>query len=132
MSMTDPIADLLTCIRNALMAGHESVEVPHSRMREAIVKILRDEGFVTSFDIEEKKPCSVLKIVLKYDKDRTPAIRGIQRVSTPGRRVYSDKGGIPVVLGGLGVNILSTSSGVMTGRAARARGVGGEVLCEVW
>lgn len=132
MSMTDPIADLLTRIRNALMAGHETVEVPHSRMRESIVRILRDEGFVTSFDVEEKQPSSILKIVLKYEKDRSPAIRGIQRVSTPGRRVYTDTGGIPTVLGGLGVNILSTSSGVMTGKSARAKGVGGEILCEVW
>ena len=132
MSMTDPIADLLTRMRNAMMAGHESADVPHSKTKEAIVKLLRQEGFITGYEVEEGQPFSVLKISLKYDGERKPAIRKIARVSKPGCRVYAGKEEIPFVLGGLGVSILSTSQGIMTGKQARTQGIGGEVLCEIY
>lgn len=132
MSMTDPIADLLTRIRNAHLAGHESVKVPHSKVLEQITKIMGQEGFVGPYTVEEKHPCPVITIALKYQDDRTPVIRTIRRVSKPGCRVYSGAKEIPRVLNGLGVNILSTSHGIMTGRQARAEGVGGEILCEIY
>lgn len=132
MSMTDPIADLLTRMRNSMLAGHDSVNIPHSRMKEAIVKILRQEGFIEGYQVEEGEPSSVLKISLKYDRDRKPVIRKIARVSKPGCRVYAGNQEIPFVLGGLGVSIVSTSQGVMTGKQARTQGIGGEILCEVY
>lgn len=132
MSMTDPIADLLTRIRNALIAKHAAVEVPASRMKLEIVKILKDEGYVENFEVREEGPQGVITIDLKYAHDGQRAITGVERVSTPGRRVYRGKDEIPQVLNGLGITILSTSRGVMTGTACRARGVGGEVLCNVW
>lgn len=132
MSMTDPIADLLARIRNALMAGHQSLVVPHSKMRESIVEILRDEGFLESYSVSEGTPFSSITILLRYDEERQPVIKSMKRVSSPGRRVYSPCSEIPQVLGGLGINILSTSRGVMTGRKARTEGIGGEILCEVY
>lgn len=132
MSMTDPIADLLTRMRNAMLAGHESTEVPHSRAKESILKILRQEGFIEGYLVEEKKPFPILKIALKYGPEHQPAIKKLQRISKPGCRVYAGKGEIPFVLGGLGVSIVSTSSGIMTGKQARAQGVGGEVLCQIY
>ena len=133
MSMTDPIADLLTRIRNARMARHKDLVVPASRMKVAIVKILKDEGYIDSFKVtEEGPPQGAIRVHLKYGPDGASAITGIQRVSTPGRRVYSGKDGIPKVLGGLGVTIVSTSKGVMTGSACRSSGVGGEILCNIW
>lgn len=132
MSMTDPIADLLTRIRNALMAGHDSVEVPHSKRSERILEILRDEGYVAGFVKREGEPFAVLNVALRYGKGRRPVIQVMRRVSKPGRRVYSGRDDIPKVLGGLGINILSTSSGIMTGDQARSKGVGGEVLCEIY
>ncbi len=131
MSMTDPIADLLTRIRNAQMASHDTVSVPHSRMRESIVRILCDEGYLAGFHLREGERFKHLELELKYQKGRVPVIQQLRRVSTPGRRVYAGKDEIPQVLGGLGVNVLSTSQGVMTGKEARSKGIGGEILCEI-
>ena len=130
--MTDPIADLLTRLRNALMAGHEITEMPYSKIREEIVRIMKEEGYLVGYTLIEDKPVGRIKVLLKYQPDRSPAITKISRVSKPGRRVYAGKDEIPSVLGGLGITILSTSSGLMTGKAARSKGVGGEILCEVY
>ncbi len=132
MSMTDPIADLLTRIRNAQLANHESVQVPHAKILEEIVKILCQEGFVEAYTVEQGSPFASIHITLKYQENRTPSIRLLQRVSKPGCRVYAGTNEIPEVLGGLGVNILSTSHGVMTGKQARTQGIGGEILCEIY
>ncbi len=130
--MTDPIADLLTRLRNALMAGHEITEMPYSKIREEIVRIMKEEGYLVGYTLIEDKPVGRIKVLLKYQRDRSPAITKISRVSKPGRRVYAGKDEIPSVLGGLGITILSTSRGLMTGKAARGKGVGGEILCEVY
>jgi len=130
--MTDPIADLLTRLRNALMAGHEIAEMPYSKIREEMVRIMKEEGYLVGYTLVEDKPVGRIKVLLKYQRDRSPAITKISRVSKPGRRVYAGKDEIPSVLGGLGITILSTSSGLMTGKAARSKGVGGEILCEVY
>ncbi len=132
MSMTDPIADLLTRLRNALMAGHETVQIPYSKRRAEILQILRDEGYLTGFHKQEGDPFASLVVELKYDHERRPVIQTMRRVSKPGRRVYGGKDEIPKVLGGLGINIVSTSRGIMTGAKARAAGVGGEILCEIY
>ena len=132
MALNDPIADLLTRIRNAQMAFHEKLEVSHSRTKEAIVKILSEEGFVQGYTVDESGAHKKISVLLKYQEDRRPAIRSLRRVSRPGCRVYAGKGDIPVVLGGMGVSILSTSRGVLSGRQARETGVGGEILCEVY
>ena len=132
MSMTDPIADLLTRIRNAMMARHTSIDVPYSRIKAEIVKILNSEGFVAGYNVSEEGIFSTLTIQMKYDAQREPAIRSLRRISKPGRRVYAGKNEIPAVLGGLGVNILSTSKGILSGKRARNQGVGGEILCEVY
>lgn len=132
MSMTDPIADLLSRIRNSLLAKHETVNVPASRMKLEIVKILKSEGYVDNFKVVEDSQQGVITINLKYGSAGRGAITGMERVSTPGRRVYRGKNEIPRVLNGLGITILSTSKGVMTGQACRDNGVGGEVLCNVW
>jgi small subunit ribosomal protein S8 len=132
MSMTDPISDLLTRIRNAHLAGHESVELPYSRMKNEIVKILQQEGYISGFKVNEKKPFSTLTVILKYSGARQPAIQSLRRVSRPGCRVYASNSEIPSVLGGLGVVILSTSRGILTGKKAKEEGVGGELLCEVY
>ena len=132
MSMTDPIADLLTRIRNALMAHHDTVEMPYSKIKVAIVKILEQEGFIGGQHVVETGPFPTVKVELKYDADSVPAIRSLKRTSKPGCRVYASRDEIPLVLGGMGINILSTSSGIMTGRKAREQGIGGEVLCEVY
>ena len=130
--MTDPIADLLTRLRNALMAGHEIAEMPYSKIREQMVRIMKEEGYLVGYTLVEDKPVGRIKVLLKYQRDRSPAITKISRVSKPGRRVYAGKDEIPSVLGGLGITILSTSSGLMTGKSARSKGVGGEILCEVY
>ena len=130
--MTDPIADLLTRIRNALMSGHETTEMPYSKIREEIVRIMKKEGYLVGYTLVEEKPVSRIKVLLKYQRDRSPTITKLSRVSKPGRRVYAGKDEIPVVLGGLGITILSTSKGVMTGKTARDKGIGGEILCEVY
>jgi len=132
MSMTDPISDLLTRIRNALMARHAIVNVPTSRMKLEIVKILKDEGYVENFKIVEDAHQGKIAIDLKYGHEGRKAITGLERVSKPGRRIYRGKDEIPDVLNGLGITIISTSKGVMTGKTCRVRGVGGEVLCNVW
>ena len=132
MSMTDPIADLLTRIRNAHVAKYANVEVPASRMKIDIVKILKEEGYVEDYEVEERAPQSLIRIRLKYGSDGAQAIKSLQRVSRPGLRIYRGKDEIPKVLNGLGITILSTSRGVLVGGACRKLGVGGEVLCEVW
>jgi small subunit ribosomal protein S8 len=132
MSMTDPVSDLLTRIRNAQMAKHKTVDVPSSRMKVAIVKILKDEGYIDNFKIIEDGGRAILRLHLKYGSGGERTIAGLERVSRPGRRVYCGKDEIPKVLGGLGITILSTPKGVMTGATCRKLGVGGEVLCNVW
>ena len=132
MSMTDPIADLLTRIRNAQQAGHSSVVIPRSNTKLALVKVLKHEGFVEGYIEVEAKPQSKIKVFLRYDNDNHGVIRGLLRVSRPGRRVYVGKDAIPRVRNGLGVAILTTPKGLLTDRQARRAGIGGEVLCHVW
>ncbi|MBX5469879.1 MAG: 30S ribosomal protein S8 [Thermoleophilaceae bacterium] len=132
MSMTDPIADLLTRIRNGLQADHEYVDVPASKFKTEIVRILREQGYIEGYSVEPAKVGEVLRIRLRYTEHRQPVISGIERVSTPGRREYVGASEIPKVLGGMGTAILSTSKGVMTGHEARREGVGGEVVAKVW
>ncbi|HZN55392.1 MAG TPA: 30S ribosomal protein S8 [Candidatus Polarisedimenticolaceae bacterium] len=132
MSMTDPIADLLTRIRNAQVARHKSVDVPASKIKVAIVTILKEEGFVDNFKLVEDAVQGAIRIQLKYGTAGERAIQGLERVSRPGRRVYCGKDEIPKVLDGLGLTILSTPRGVMTGQSCRRLGVGGEILCNVW
>ena len=134
MSMTDPIADFLTRVRNAIRAAHETVEVPASTLKAELARILDEQGYIDSWTVV---PASdghgqLIQIRLKYTDDRRSAITGLRRVSRPGRRTYVDARHIPKVLGGMGTAIISTSSGVMTGHDARAAGVGGEVLAQVW
>ena len=133
--MTDPIADMLTRIRNAAMARHRQVVVPASKMKIAIARILKEEGFIERYDVGREKPQPMLRIILKYDhsvRPPRPVIQGLQRVSKPGRRIYVKRREIPYVRSGLGIAILSTSKGVMTDREARRQNVGGEVICYVW
>ena len=132
MPMTDPIADMLTRIRNAVSAKHDSVTLPSSKMKVAIAKVLKDEGFIRDYQVDAEGIRSVLKIDLSYTGRKEPVLSGIKRVSKPGLRVYVQKREIPRVLGGLGIAILSTPEGIMTGQVARQRSVGGEVLCYVW
>lgn len=132
MSVTDPISDLLTRIRNAHQALHETVSVPHSKMKESITRILRDEGYIAGYKLEEGAPYRQIAIVLKYVGDRQPAIRRLRRVSKPGRRVYVGKDEIPMVLGGYGINVISTPKGLLTGKDAREAGFGGELLLEIY
>jgi small subunit ribosomal protein S8 len=132
--MTDPIADMLTRIRNANSAQFETVKMPGSKLKEALAAILEREGFISSYTVEknEARPGSTLEITLKYAQDRTRTIGGIKRVSKPGLRIYARADKIPRVLGGIGVAVVSTSHGLMTDREARKRHLGGEVLCYVW
>lgn len=132
MSMTDPIADMLTRIRNGIQARHERVELPASKLKVEIARILKDEGFISNFKLVEGEIQGTLRISLKYASNGEPVIHGIERISRPGRRVYRNKAEIPRVLGGLGLAIVSTSKGVLSGSEAAASGVGGEVLCQVW
>jgi small subunit ribosomal protein S8 len=132
--MTDPIADMLTRIRNAVHARHQRVDIPTSRFKTQIARILEQEGYIAGFkmvDAADETP-AVIRIALKYGPRGETVISGIERVSRPGRRVYFGRGDVPKVMGGLGTNILTTSHGVMTGREAMKAGVGGEVLCNVW
>ena len=129
---SDPIADMLTRIRNALTARHPKVDVPSSRLKMDIARILKEEGYITNFKLAEEGIRRTIKIYLKYSPDNSPVISKIERVSRPGCRVYVGRREIPRVLGGLGINILTTPRGVMTGRKAHTEGVGGEVLCQVW
>ncbi|MDE5990639.1 MAG: 30S ribosomal protein S8 [Clostridia bacterium] len=130
--ITDPIADMLTRIRNGLVAKHESVEMPSSKMKKAIAQILTDEGFINGFEIVEGEVQSVMKVNLKYGPNNEKVISGIKRISKPGLRVYANSENLPVVLNGLGIAIVSTSKGVMTDKKARAAHIGGEVLAYVW
>lgn len=134
MSMTDPIADMLTRIRNGIQSRHDRVELPASKLKVEIARILKSEGFISNFKVveEDGKPQASLRVYLKYSENGEPVIHGIERVSRPGRRVYRGKEDIPRVLGGLGLAIVSTSRGVLSGTEAARTGVGGEVLCQVW
>ncbi len=130
--LTDPIADMLTRIRNANKAMHERTEMPTSRLKEQIARILKEEGYIRDFSIVKGESFDTLVVELKYGKGRERVITGIKRVSKPGRRVYARKDRLPRVLGGMGTAILSTSKGVITSRTAEIEGIGGEVICFVW
>lgn len=132
MNLTDPIADMLTRIRNASAARHESVSVPASKLKASIAAILKQEGFIRDFEMVQDGPQGTLKIALRYGDKREPFVTGLKRVSKPGLRVYVQKAEIPRVFGGMGIAILSTPQGVMTGKEAFLKRVGGEVLCYVW
>lgn len=132
MPVTDPLADMLTRIRNAIQVRHDSVLLPHSKLKLAIARVLKDEGYIRDFDMPRGQAHPTLRLHLTYRERREPAISGLKRVSKPGLRVYVGKGEIPRVYGGLGVAILSTHQGVMAGRQAWRLGIGGELLCYVW
>ncbi len=131
MTMTDPVSDLLSRIRNAIGAKHETVDVPMSRMKLEIAKILKDEGYIANYTVPQDASHGMLRIHLRYGPGKTPAISEMNRVSRPGCRVYTRKTEIPDVLGGMGISIISTSRGVFTGKQAREKGLGGEVLCTI-
>jgi small subunit ribosomal protein S8 len=130
--LTDPIADMLTRIRNANLALHDAVEMPGSSMKAEVARVLRDEGYITDYELRDAEVGTELVVRLKYDRDRRRVISGLERISKPGRRVYVDRTEIPKVLGGMGISVISTSQGIITGHEARRRGVGGEVICSVW
>jgi len=135
MSMTDPIADMLTRIRNATQAGHRKVNVPASNQKRSLAELLKKQGYIERFEELDETAQGTLRLTLKYynrDGSRTGVIEGIQRVSRPGRRIFAGKDNIPKVCGGYGISILSTNEGILTGHQCRMRGIGGEVLCEVW
>lgn len=132
MTMTDPIADMLTRIRNAIMASYDEVGVPSSKMKVNIAKILKYEGYIRNYKIIKGEPQDRLVIYLKYGEDKNPVINGLRRVSKPSSRIYARCKRIPRALNGLGINIVSTSKGVMTDREARKMGVGGEIICSIW
>ena len=132
MTMTDPVADMLTRIRNANMAYTEQIAMPSSKLKAAVAQILKDEGYIRDFLVEPTQPQATLRLALKYTKDRERVLTGIRRISKPGLRVYTKSDEIPRVLGGLGVAIVSTSKGLLTDREARKAGVGGEILAYVW
>ncbi len=131
MTISDPIADMLTRIRNAVMVRHDTVLVPASKMKISIAKILKDEGFIADYELVKGKPNRVIKVYLRYLDRNTSAVASLERVSKPGLRVYVEKGEIPRLAGGLGIAIVSTSKGVMSGQQARRQGIGGELLCYV-
>jgi small subunit ribosomal protein S8 len=132
MTVSDPIADMLTRIRNAIMARHDFVPVPASRVKLAIARILKEEGFIADYEVIRGKPHRVIKIRLRYDENNQSVVSGLERVSKPGLRVYVQQKEIPRVYGGLGIAILSTPKGLMTGKNAWRAGIGGELLCYVW
>jgi small subunit ribosomal protein S8 len=132
MTVSDPIADMLTRIRNAIMARHDFVPVPASRLKLAIARILKEEGFITDYEVIRGKPHRVIKIRLRYDENNRSVVSGLERISKPGLRVYVQQKEIPRVYGGLGIAILSTPKGLMTGKNAWRSGIGGELLCYVW
>jgi small subunit ribosomal protein S8 len=132
MSMTDPIADLLTRIRNAIAADHEYADIPASKFKTEIARVLDEQGYIEGYTVEPARVGEVLRVKIKYTVDRRSVISGLQRVSRPGRRTYTHTGELPKVLGGMGTVIMSTSRGVMTGHQARHEGVGGEVVAYVW
>ena len=129
---TDPIADMLTSIRNALRARHPKVDVPASRVKGEIARVLKEEGFLAAYKVIEENNRKVLRLYLKYGPNKQSVITGLRRVSKPGRRVYRGRTEIKLVVGGMGVNVMTTPQGIMSGRQARRQGVGGEILCEVW
>jgi small subunit ribosomal protein S8 len=130
--MTDPVADMLTRIRNANSVGHEAVSVPASRMKKSIAGILKDEGYIESYDVVDDDKQGMINITMKYGNDNEKVISGIKKISKPGLRVYAKAEDVPRVLGGLGIAIISTSKGVISDKEARRLGVGGEVICYVW
>jgi len=132
MPVTDPIADMLTLIRNALMAGHRRVDMPSSRVKLAIAEVLKTEKYIENFKIMPEAKQDLLRIYLRYNESQEPIIRSIKRISKPGRRIYVKRDEIPRVLGGMGTSILSTPDGILTGREASKRGLGGELLAEIW
>jgi small subunit ribosomal protein S8 len=132
MTMTDPIADLLTRIRNAVLAKHDRLDVPSSKLKLEVCRLLQQEGFIESFRLVESQPQSTIRVYLRYDEEGTPAIQHVARISKPGRRVYSGADDVPSVRNGMGVGIISTSQGLLTDVEARERRVGGELLCEIW
>lgn len=132
MTMTDPIADFLTRIRNAVMAGKDRVDVPASRLKLELTKILKEEGFIRTFKVLEEEPQGTIRLYLRYSPEGEPAIHGIERVSRPGRRVYMGVDELPSVRRGIGIAVVSTSKGLMTDARARELRVGGEVMCKVW
>ena len=132
MTMTDPIADMLTRIRNAITASYDTVEVPSSKIKINIVKVLKSEGYIRNYKIVEDSRQDIMVINLRYNEDKSPVIKGLKKMSKPSCRTYSRCKKIPKVLNGLGINIISTSKGVMTDREARRMGVGGEIICSVW
>ena len=133
MSMNDPLADMLTRIRNAVMVNFEKVEMPNSNMKGQMARILKEQGYITDYSVEDNGgPQKTLRIVLKYDQNGQKVITGLRRISKPGRRVYARSNEIPKVLSGLGISMVSTSQGVLTDHQARAKKVGGEIICEVW
>ena len=132
MTMTDPIADMLTRIRNANTVGHETVEIPASKMKKAIAEILKEEGYITDFDVIEDDKQGMIKVTMKYGANKERVISGIKKSSKPGLKVYAKANEVPKVLGGLGIAIISTSKGIVSDKEARKLGVGGEVICYVW
>ncbi len=132
MSLTDPVADFLTRVRNGLTARQQKVDVPASKLKVELARILKEEGYISNYKVSEEGGKKVLRVYLKYGPNNESAISRVERVSKPGCRVYVGRAEIPHVLGGMGINILTTPRGVMTGRDARKAGVGGEILCEVW
>jgi small subunit ribosomal protein S8 len=131
MSLSDPVADYLARVRNAISAKHDKVDIPASRVKVEITRILKEEGFIQNYKIQEDKVQGTIRVFLKYS-DGTPVITGLKQVSKPGRRIYAHKDKVPKVVGGLGISIISTSRGIMTGDQSHKVGVGGEVLCQVW
>jgi len=132
MTMTDPVADMLTRIRNAIIASYDTVEVPSSKIKINIVKVLKFEGYIRNYKIVGDSKEDIIVIYLKYNEDKSPVIKGLKKISKPSCRIYSRCKKIPRVLDGLGINIISTSKGVMTDREARRMGTGGEIICSVW
>jgi small subunit ribosomal protein S8 len=132
MGLTDPLADMLTRIRNAGGARFDKVDIPASQMKISLARILKEEGYIKNFKIIKDKKQGLLRVYLKYDAINKPLINGLKRVSKPSRRVYASKDNIPQVLGGLGIAVVSTSKGILTDREARRNGIGGEVLCTIW
>ena len=132
MPVTDPVADMLTRIRNAIQARHDSVLIPHSKLKQSIAQLLKEQGYIRDFDLPRGRVHPTLRIHIAYRSDRQPVISGLKRISKPGLRVYVGKGEIPRVYGGVGIAILSTSKGRMPGRQAWRSGLGGELLCYVW
>lgn len=132
MTMTDPIADMLTRIRNANTVGNETVEIPASKMKKAIAEILKEEGYIADFEMIEDDKQGMIKVTMKYGANKEKVISGIKKISKPGLKVYAKAGEVPKVLGGLGIAIVSTSKGIVSDKEARKLGVGGEVICYVW